>query len=379
MNGRPLGAPLVRWSAIWLAAGLFFASWLLTTHRIENPTTIWDRALLIQFSSFALWALLAWPLLAGARLAPWQRGRRLLALAWRVALAFGFSVSHAALHTALLAATLPRGLFLEGFEAGFQHSIRFNLHFNLLIAALALFADSSLGWYRRLAYQRLQAAQLQARLVQARLSASRLQIQPRFLFDTMAAVRQRLSVAPLDAEQQLLRLADLLRALLERSRHPDSTVREEFEFARSFLALEQARLHERLTFAVELASDALDLELPSLILIPLLDEAIARATHGTRPLHVSVSVETRDDGGVLEIEILAADGAARRSPCLSEEVVTAARERLETLFGTAPSAIEIEDDGGRRALVRLLVPPAAIRSAVFEGALVPREVVWSRS
>jgi hypothetical protein len=368
---------------VWSALALFSASWLVTVARVEQRAS-WDRALTIQLGSFLIWALLAAPVVALARRLPFAPGRRIAALALRVALAAGAALAHSALQAGLLAAGLPAELRLEGWVASFFHSIRFQLHFNLLIAALVLFADSALGWYRRSAERKLEAARLEAGLVQARLAASRVRLRPRFLFDALANVRRRLAENPLEAERLVLALAALLRAVLESWRHPDSTVRDELELARTFVEIERARLGERVALTIEAEPAALELELPSLLLVPLVDDAVARGSADGGAVALTLRAALAAEGGRLELSVTTAERtAAGRAPSdlFTEESLAVARDRLAETFGARAGpgrGVELaRGDGEQRLLLHL--PSAAHARGESLDPLRFREVLWSRS
>jgi sensor histidine kinase YesM len=101
----------------------------------------------------------------------------------------------------------------------------------------------------------------------------------------------------------LIQLASLLRAALDSARRPEHSLREELELARRFLEIERVRLAGRLRFEVDAERDALDLLVPTLILQPLVENAVR---HGIAP---------RPGPGVVRIE------ARRRSDGLHLAVV----------------------------------------------------------
>ena len=371
---------LLHWAAVWGGLALFFGSWLVTVNRVEHRATTWDRALAIQLGSFLLWALLAVPMIALARRVPFESGRRLAALALRALLALSTALVHSAFQAALLAASLPADLRVEGWIAGFFHSVRFQLHFNLLIAALVLFADLALGWYRRSAERRVEAARLEENLVKARLTASRIRLRPRFLFGALATVRATLAARPIEAERLVLQLAALLRAVLESWRHPDSTVRDEIELASSFVDLERARLGARLDLAIDCEPGTLELELPSLLLVPLVDDATAGGAAAGGAVSLVLRAAADESESRVEVEVRAAGGALDPAQVFTEETLAVARGRLAEQLGAA-RADQLELATGEAGAARLILrlPPAAAARAERSDPIRPQEVLWSRS
>lgn len=86
------------------------------------------------------------------------------------------------------------------------------------------------------------------------------------------------------------RLGDFLRLTLEHSTAQEVTLREELEFLNCYLSIEQIRLQERLVIAIDVEPHALDARVPSLILQPIVENAIR---HGIAP---------RASAGRLEIQ-----------------------------------------------------------------------------
>jgi len=130
---------------------------------------------------------------------------------------------------------------------------------------------------------------LTAQMTQARLSALQAQIEPHFLFNTLANVKRLYETAPARGREMLSSLIDHLRAALPTMRQSGSTLRRELDLARSYLTILQMRMGERLRFVIEAPDDLLDAEVPPLVLGTLIENALK---HGLAPL---------PEGGVIEI------------------------------------------------------------------------------
>jgi two-component system, LytTR family, sensor histidine kinase AlgZ len=144
--------------------------------------------------------------------------------------------------------------------------------------------------------------QHEARAVaEAREQAMRARVRPHFLFNSMNTIAGLCRADPARAEQVTLELADLFRATF--ASRPKHSLAEELELARSYLAIEQSRFGDRLQLEWNVAAvDGLDLDVPALILQPLVENAIQ---HGIAPAHGtgSVWVKARRRSQGIEIEI----------------------------------------------------------------------------
>ena len=226
---------------------------------------------------------------------------------------------------------------LKLFEAikAIQFSFAFNFHMNLLTYWVILGVGSLREYYRKYRDRELRNAQLEAQLTQAQLQALKMQLHPHFLFNTLNTISSLMHKNVQDADRVLARLGDLLRASLRNSGVHEVPLREELEFLRRYLEIEQMRFGDRLKVHIRVDPDLLDLKVPSFILQPLVENSIRYAvgsrnsgglieiTGGRQNERLSLSV--RDDGPGLSLEQAAAG---------SEGVgLQNTRARLQQLYG----------------------------------------------
>jgi two-component system sensor histidine kinase AlgZ len=127
----------------------------------------------------------------------------------------------------------------------------------------------------------------------AEIQALRARIRPHFLFNSMNTIASLIEISPEKAELAIEDLSDLFRASL--SEQNMSTLADEIELTKSYLAIEFLRLGERLQVEWDINPDLLDIEVPSLCIQPLAENAVY---HGIEPL---------PEGGKISISALHSD------------------------------------------------------------------------
>ena len=128
--------------------------------------------------------------------------------------------------------------------------------------------------------ERQREAVLRQQLAEAELSALRAQINPHFLFNSLNTLANLVVTDPARAETMTLRLAQVFRHVLAHSARPHVTVREEMDFLRAYLHIEEARFGERLRVSFDTAPEIAAHPIPTLLLQPLVENALK---HGLAP------------------------------------------------------------------------------------------------
>ena len=136
---------------------------------------------------------------------------------------------------------------------------------------------------------------LQAQMVEARLSALQAQIEPHFLFNTLANVKRLYETVPHQGREMLSSLISYLRAALPSMRQSGSTLGRELDLARSFLTILKMRMGDRLDFSIEVEPALNDAQVPPMVLPTLVENAIK---HGLSPLPEGgrIDIAARRDG-----------------------------------------------------------------------------------
>jgi two-component system, LytTR family, sensor kinase len=298
--------------------------------RPDGTLTTW---VFIELAEAALWALLT-PLivsLAGrARSEHMSRGLHFLLLALvGVLIALGVSVVGHELRD-LLMQRPPRA---DGSDRGRGPPLWYGFLNALVIYLGVLAAGLARAYSLRLGARREQATQLQAQLAEARLEALRSQLDPHFLFNTLNAVSSLVERDPRGVRRMITRLSELLRFSMEDAREPEITLRRELDLLDRYLDIMQVRF-PGLNVLRLLDDHALDVMVPSMILQPLVENAIR---HGVEKMTEPgrIEIEALLEGETLVMRVTDnGPGIAESSPGPSDGVgLRNTRARLEQLYG----------------------------------------------
>ncbi|HYW32580.1 MAG TPA: histidine kinase [Gemmatimonas sp.] len=244
----------------------------------------------------------------------------------------------------------------------------------LLLDAAALLAARRIDELRaeQARFERA-AADIEARRLvsEAELRALRAQLDPHFLFNSLTTIGHLLTEAPARARTTLLKLTDLLRAVLRPGAADRVALREELDIVTAYLGIEQARFEERLGFTIDVPASLDGIRVPPLLVQPLVENAVK---HGIAPLrrggHVFVSarlesVNDANDQASARLVLTVRDtGAgfddarpARVGDGHTHEAVGLrnVQQRLAHLFG-AEGGMAIESRLGEGTSVTLRIP-----------------------
>ncbi|HYB34216.1 MAG TPA: histidine kinase [Steroidobacteraceae bacterium] len=189
------------------------------------------------------------------------------------------------------------------------------------------------AFYQRLRDSQLRSAALERALTQAHLTALRMQLSPHTLFNLLHTIRGQITWDPPAAQAMVVQLADLLRRLLSAGEREFSRLADELQFVSLYLALQQKRFADRLTIRVPVREEVARAWVPSLILQPLVENAVVHGLAGHEG-PVSIVVEACASGERLALRVLNTI-APGKSAGLAGIGLTNVRERLEVQFGDA--------------------------------------------
>jgi hypothetical protein len=198
-----------------------------------------------------------------------------------------------------------------------------------LIAFCAVHAVA--GYYLSLQQVHLHLTQARSAARDAELRALRLQVNPHFLFNSLNAISALVSAqSNREANRMIGCLADFLRTTLAHDGRHEHSLADELALLDAYLAIEKARLGERLRLTMKAGPDLLDSVVPYLMLQPLVENAIR---HGIATISVPgrLDILVERDGDRLLIDVQ--NDGQQRSPAGSGIGLANVRERLRHLYG----------------------------------------------
>ncbi|MFS2213510.1 hypothetical protein GPY61_15690 [Massilia sp. NEAU-DD11] len=214
-------------------------------------------------------------------------------------------------------------------------------------------------WFARTRAHAQQLADLRNAALAAELKALQAQVEPHFLYNTLANTRYLARHQPPRAVEMLEHLIAYLHSALPDMRSQASTLGREFELAGHYLALMAIRFGERLQYQLDCPPALAAVSMPPLLLMTLVENAVC---HGLEPKPgtVRIAVTAVRDGDVLTI-VVADDGAGIGETTLGSGVgLRNLRERLQALYGARAGFVLRRGDAGLTEAVLTLPAAAAL-------------------
>lgn len=210
---------------------------------------------------------------------------------------------------------------------------------------------------RRVAEQQSRARETERELALSRLQLLQSQIEPHFLFNTLANVQGLIDPNPDAAKRMIGELTTMLRVSLSRTRQSHTRLDEELALAEAYLSIQSLRTGGRLSYSVTSDPDWADFSLPPLLVQPLVENAVVHGLE-TKSEGGQVSVQVEAQPGQLRILVLDTGlGLGQAPPSRGQGVgLRNVRERLALLYGdSARLTLEARPEGGTRACLTLPV------------------------
>lgn len=210
------------------------------------------------------------------------------------------------------------------------------------------------------ALARMHAAELERveaskHMLESRLQAMQARVEPTFLFNTLAQVKALYERDAARGERVLDELIAYLRAAMPKMRDTSSTVGQEIALVHAYLAIARVRMDDRLDFSIDVPDEALDVRLPPMMLLPLVDHALARGQAFGRS-KATLRIAAALDHDRLRLTIAAS--ASEFANTGDVEAIAGIGERLAGLYGDrARLTFGPGNDGGTAAIVEIPFEP----------------------
>jgi hypothetical protein len=215
---------------------------------------------------------------------------------------------------------------------------------------------------RALRHAKLQRVKAQSQETEARLQSLQAQIEPHFLFNTLAHIVRLHQVDAQRGRQMLRSLADYMRSALPQMRGTGFTLARELALTRSYIEVQQIRMGERLRFQFDVPAALLDARVPAMTVLTLAENAVK---HGLGPKAEggTLRIEASLQGETLEV-VVCDDGVGLQLGAGTGHGLSNTQSRLEAAYGSRAS-LEIGNQpaGGVRAA--LLLPFAPLAAQAF--------------
>jgi LytS/YehU family sensor histidine kinase len=200
--------------------------------------------------------------------------------------------------------------------------------------------------------EEIEAGRLARQLSEARLALLQRQLHPHFFFNALQAISTLLHRDPGTADKLLVRLSSLLRAMLDEASSQTLSLRTELDLTRKYVEIEQVRFGDRLRVEWSVDDALLDVQVPSLIVLPLVDNAIRHGlSEKLGPGRLKIGAGSDGSSLLLTVED---DGLGARVPLRSGLGIGSTLERLTTIYGEqATLMIDTSPLGGFRAAIQI--------------------------
>ena len=358
MSARNMAPSLLRgsgWVALWSLVGLAIASEIYLSSNFLGRSITWGEAISDSLEDWYVYGALSLPVVWLARRYPPERGSRWAAAGIHLLAALVFSSAFILVRT--LVGEVDGWLTGEPatFSEIFHPLLVRTFPFNLLVYGVILSVSHALDYYRKYHDRTVQTLELERHLTEARLQALLHQLKPHFLFNTLNGIASLMHTDVDAADRMLVRLSELLRITMSHTGAPQTTLREEVAFLERYLDIEKIRFRNRLEVVIAVADDAIDAQVPSLILQPMVENAMR---HGVEPHSRMGRIELRGarDGGNLVLTVTDnGAGIPAGGPKREGIGVANTRARLAELYG-AQQKFELVNGPEGGLCVRITIP-----------------------
>ncbi|MBX2915831.1 MAG: histidine kinase [Cyclobacteriaceae bacterium] len=208
--------------------------------------------------------------------------------------------------------------------------------------------------WRELAESKARETETQLIARDAELHKLQLQLQPHFLFNSLNSINALILVKPDDARTMVQQLSDFLRLTISRADEPWITLAQELAYLETYLSIEKVRFGHRLEIQVHVSEEIKSVVIPTLILQPLLENAIKFGLYGTTG-KITIQLLAKQHGSDMLIEISNPYDADMQPASGSGFGLSGLQRRLYLLY--ARNDLLTTNRTAQTFTVNLIIPP----------------------
>jgi two-component system, LytTR family, sensor kinase len=323
---------------VWSLVALFFCGQVYFIRQLMDHPEQWKGPFFQQISYCVLWALATPLVIHLARRFPVERSSWRRSLPIHIIACSVLSFALMCIYSISLFLWINWGI--KPYSAlNTLRSAIFDFSQAIGIYCLIILIVHALNYYRRYQAEVLSRSQIQSQLSQAQLQALKMQLHPHFLFNTLHSISALLNEDTEAARSMIARLGDFLRLTLENSGTQEVSLQKEMDFLKCYLEIERIRFQDRLTTLLDVEPQALDVQVPNLILQPIVENAIR---HGIAPRSTpgQIEIQAKHFNGMLRIRVRDNGPGLSVNPIIKRVNgkglgLANTRARLEQLYGAA--------------------------------------------
>lgn len=179
-----------------------------------------------------------------------------------------------------------------------------NIRYAIAFLITGSMAMMNLLWYTQREQRQTDERKAEAERLakEAELFKLRQQLQPHFLFNSLNSISALTGSQPEKARHMIQQLSDFLRGTLKRDEQQWNTLNEELDYLQLYLDIEKVRFGYRLQTAINIEDGALQMKLPSLLLQPVVENAIKFGLYDTIG-EVTILIQAKNVNGYLEVTV----------------------------------------------------------------------------
>lgn len=196
---------------------------------------------------------------------------------------------------------------------------------------------AAFDFYKKYKDKQAELVRIEAQLNRTKLAVLKMQLQPHFLFNALNSISSLMDIDVKKAQTVTAKLGDLLRGILEQDNRVFIALEEELNYVKTYLDIEKIRFEDRLNIIYEIDQNALNYQLPILLIQPLVENAIKYGVAPTsKNVELKVSARIYDEFLKVTVQDNGKGQEQTKSDMLNKGVgLRNIKERLDQFYSNA--------------------------------------------